>query len=267
MGGRTAVTVTLAPSWLFPEVANAPGTLDEIAEVAARCREAGAAVAHIHAKPGEWTELVPKLRKRTDILIQAGMSSYAIGRRKDAFEARPDMISVMLGQHDEAFPRADVYQIHPREELLGYAKECRKTGVRPEFEVWHQGSIWTLNFLIERGVLAKPYWLTLFFGWPGGNWTPATVEELSHRAGSVPTGSICSVSAMGRNNWGFIAAAISLGLGIRVGTEDCPFDAGGNPAKDCVQLVTRAAQLVKDQGRELATPDDVRNALSLRLSS
>jgi 3-keto-5-aminohexanoate cleavage enzyme len=262
LGSKVAITVTLARSWMFPEAKNAPTTIEETAETAARCREAGAAIAHVHAKPGEWKKLVSEIRKTTDILIQAGMSSYPIEQRSDAFESRPDMISVMLGQHDEAFVNQDVYAIHTREELLSYADKCRKFGVRPEFEVWHHGSIWTLNYLIQKGVLDKPYWLTLFFGWPGGNWTPITLDELWYRTGSVPSGSICSVSAMGRNTWDFMSEAISIDNNIRVGTEDCPFDIDGSVATDNTALVRRAVKIVEEKGREIATPQQVEKVIS-----
>lgn len=249
---------------MFPETKNAPISLDEIAETAARCREAGAAIAHIHCAPGQWREVVSMTRRRTDILFQAGMSSHGIEQRSDAFDSHPDMISVMLGQHDEAFTKEDVYVIHTREELLAYAEKCRKSKVKPEFEVWHHGSIWTLEYLISKGALDKPYWLTLFFGWPGGNWTPITVEELVQRSRSVPLGSLCSVSAMGRNTWDFIAAAVLQGDHIRVGTEDCPFDIDGSPAVDNVQLVKRALSIVEALGKKPASPEETRSALSIQ---
>jgi len=258
---KVSITVTLAHSWMFPEAKNAPTTIEEIAETAARCREAGAAIAHIHAKPGEWKKLVSEIRKRSDILIQAGMSSYPIEQRADAFDSRPDMISVMLGQHDEAFVGQDVYAIHTRDELLAYADKCRRFGVKPEFEVWHHGSIWTLDYLIQRGAIDRPYWLTLFFGWPGGNWTPVTLDELWYRTGSVPPSSICSISAMGRNTWDFMSKAISIGNNIRVGTEDCPFDVDGSAAADNVVLVRRMAETVKNMNKTVATPQDVSKAI------
>jgi 3-keto-5-aminohexanoate cleavage enzyme len=248
---------------MFPEIRNAPDTIEEVAEIAARCREAGAAIAHVHAKPGEWGHLVREIRDRSDILVQAGMSSYPIEQRSDAFESGPDMISVMLGQHDEAFARQDVYAIHTREELIAYASKCRKFRVKPEFEVWHHGSIWTLNFLIEKGALERPYWTTLFFGWPGGNWTPTTEEELTYRKKYMPVGSICSVSAMGRNTWEFLKKAISMDNNIRVGTEDCPFEADGSIATDNSQLVKRAVLLLKELESEPATPQEVKRAISL----
>ena len=260
--GKVVITVTLAHSWMFPEIGNAPVTIEEVAEAAAKCREAGAAIAHVHAEPGEWANLVHRMRESSDILIQAGMSSYPLEQRTDAFESGPDMISVMLGQHDEAFTKKDVYAIHTRDELLAYANKCRKLGVKPEFEIWHHGSIWTLNFLVEKGVLERPYWTTLFFGWPGGNWTPVTAEELLHRIGSMPAGSVCSVSAMGKNTWEFMRKAVSVGSNIRVGTEDCPFDADGSAAVDNSQLVRRASMLAEEMGREIATPQEVRKIIS-----
>jgi len=261
---KVAITVTLAHSWMFPEAKNAPATIEETAETAARCREAGAAIAHVHAKPREWKKLVSEIRKRTDILIQAGMSSYPIDQRSDAFESKPDMISVMLGQHDEAFVNQNVYAIHTREELLAYADKCRRFGVKPEFEVWHHGSIWTLDYLIRKGVLDKPYWLTLFFGWPGGNWTPVTLDELQYRTRSVPPDSVCSVSAMGRNTWDFMSKAISIGNNVRVGTEDCPFDVEGSVAADNAVLVRRAVEIAKDLAKTTATPQDVREAIQAK---
>jgi 3-keto-5-aminohexanoate cleavage enzyme len=264
LGNKVAITVTLAPSWMFPETKNAPSTIEEIAGTAARCREAGAAIAHIHAKPGEWNRLISETRKRTDILIQAGMSSYPIEQRSDAFESHPDMISVMLGQHDEAFVNQDVYAIHTREELLAYADKCRKFGVRPEFEIWHQGSIWTLEYLIRKEVLDKPYWCTLFFGWPGGNWTPVTLDEMWYRTGSVPLDSICSVSAMGRDTWDFMSKAVSIGNNVRVGTEDCPFDIEGSAARDNTVLVRRMAEIVRNLAKSVATPQDVREAIRMK---
>jgi len=261
LGSKVAITVTLAHSWMFPEAKNAPTTIEETAETAARCREAGAAIAHVHAKPGEWEKLVSEIRKTTDILIQAGMSSYPIEQRSDAFESHPDMISVMLGQHDEAFVNQDVYAIHTREELHAYADKCRRFGVKPEFEIWHHGSIWTLEYLIQKKVLDKPYWLTLFFGWPGGNWTPVTLDEMWYRTGSVPPDSICSVSAMGRNTWDFMSKAVSIGNNVRVGTEDCPFDVEGSVAADNAVLVRRTAEIVKDLAKSVATPQDVREAI------
>jgi len=261
---RTVITVTLAHSWMFPEAKNAPTTIEETAEMAARCREAGAAVAHVHARPGEWKKLVTEIRKRSDILIQAGMSSYPIEQRTDAFESRPDMISVMLGQHDEAFVDQDVYAIHTREELLAYTDRCRRFSVKPEFEIWHHGSIWTLNYLIRKRAIDRPYWLTLFFGWPGGNWTPVTLDEMWYRTGSAPLGSICNVSAMGKNTWDFMSKAISVGNNVRVGTEDCPFDLDGSVAADNAALVRRIAETAKNMDKSVATPQDVSKAISTR---
>ncbi|MGC9210965.1 MAG: 3-keto-5-aminohexanoate cleavage protein [Nitrososphaeria archaeon] len=71
--------------------------------------------------------------------------------------------------------------LHPREELLEYAEHFRKYNARPEFKVWHAGHIWNLNYLINKKALDPPYFTTLFFGWPGGNWSPPNIEEYLYR--------------------------------------------------------------------------------------
>jgi len=82
--------------------------------------------------------------------------------------------------------------------------------VIPEFEVWHAGSIWNLNYLIEKKALRPPYVCTLFFGWraaPGR----ATIENTSIGAGLMPQGSACNVSIMSKEQKDIIAAAILNG--------------------------------------------------------
>ena len=55
------------------------------------------------------------------------------------------MISIITSHHDEAFAGLDVHVLHPREELLEYARLQAESGVRLEYEIWHTGSIWNLE--------------------------------------------------------------------------------------------------------------------------
>jgi 3-keto-5-aminohexanoate cleavage enzyme len=189
------ITATPNISWLHPEV-NYPKTLEEIVKEARLCQEAGAAVLHMHAER-QWKEAILAVRSSTEMIIQCGMSSLEIEDRMDVYYQRADMISVILNHHDEAFVEVDTHVLHPREELEDYARLTTEYGVKPEFEVWHTGSIWNLKFLIDRGVLKPPYITTLFFGWPGGTWTPPTIEEYLYRRKFMPEGCVVSVSVMG----------------------------------------------------------------------
>jgi 3-keto-5-aminohexanoate cleavage enzyme len=252
------ITATPNICWLDPKV-RYPRTTAAIATEAVRCRKAGASVLHMHAE-GRWAETITAVRKATDMVVQCGMSSLPIPDRMDVFANRSDEISIILGHHDEAFAGLDVYALHPRTELLEYCRLSRKHRVLLELEVWNTGHLWNLNWLIERRAIYQPYVTTLFFGWPGGQWSPPTIEEYLHRRKHVPQGSFVTVSIMGAKQRDIIAAAIMNGDHVRVGTEDYPYDRSGKLAATHT-LVKEAAELSLSLGRPVATPAQARRIL------
>jgi 3-keto-5-aminohexanoate cleavage enzyme len=246
--------------WLQPQV-DYPRTPEAIAEETRRCRENGAAILHTHAQ-GQWEQVIRAVREKTDILIQCGMSSLTIPERLEVFEQRADMISIILNHHDESFAEADFNVLHSRAEMLEYARLCNEHHVVPEWEVWHAGSVWNLQYLINQKALKPPYVTTLFFGWPGGTWSPPTVEEYLYRRKLMPAGCVCNVSIMGAGQRDIIAAAIQNGDHVRVGTEDLPFDHHGNLV-DTPALVREAAEMARSFGRPLATIPQARKMIGL----
>jgi 3-keto-5-aminohexanoate cleavage enzyme len=248
-------------SWLHPEI-KYPQTTEEIAAEAVLCREAGASILHTHAE-GKWVEVLRAVRAKTNIIIQCGMSSLPIPERMDAYKEKGDMISIILNHHDEAFAQTECNVLHSKEELTEYAHLCKKYGVIPEFEVWHSGSIWNLNWMIAHRLLKPPYVTTLFFGWTGGTWSPPTVEEYLYRRKQMPQGCVCVVSIMEEHQIEIVAAAIMLGDHVRVGTEDYPFNRAGKPAT-CHELVAETAAIAKALGRPVATPKQARKMIGLK---
>jgi 3-keto-5-aminohexanoate cleavage enzyme len=254
------ITATPNTCWLHPEM-EYPRTPEEIAREAHLCREKGAAVLHIHGE-GQWPEVISAVRASSDIIIQCGMSSLTLEERIEVFEQKADMISIILNHHDEAFVGGDCNVLHTKGELAEYATTCTKYGVRPELEVWHSGSIWNLNYLIERGLLKRPYITTLFFGWPGGTWSPPTIEEYLYRRKQMPEGCICTVSIMHESQIEILAAAIVQGDHVRVGTEDYPFSKRGHVVST-FELVEEAADIAKAMGRPVATAKEARDVLGV----
>jgi 3-keto-5-aminohexanoate cleavage enzyme len=247
-------------SWLHPQV-DYPRTPETIAEEAALCQQNGATILHTHAE-GKWAETIRAVRARCDIIIQCGMSSLPIPERMEVYQNRADMISIILNHHDEAFARTECLVLHPREELEEYARLCRKYGVVPEWEIWHAGSVWNLNYLIGKKLLKPPYVATLFFGWPGGTWSPPTVDEYLYRRRLMPDGCVCNVSIMGEGQRDILTAAILMGDHVRVGTEDYPFDHSGKVVATH-ELVKETAEMAKALGRPLATVKQVRKMIGL----
>ncbi|MCD6570271.1 MAG: 3-keto-5-aminohexanoate cleavage protein [Deltaproteobacteria bacterium] len=247
--------------WMYPQV-EYPKTSEAIAQEARLCMEKGASVYHTHAE-GRWKEVIHAVRAQCDIIIQCGMSSQTLDERIDVFEEKSDMISIILSHHDEAFAQEDFNILHTKEELISYARTCGQYGVVPEFEVWHTGSIWNLQYLIQKDLLKKPYITTLFFGWPGGSWSPPTIEEYLYRRKQMPEGCVCTVSIMHENQIKIMTAAIVEGDHIRVGTEDYPFNRAGEFASTC-ELVEEAADIARAVGRPIATVKEARNMLGIQ---
>jgi 3-keto-5-aminohexanoate cleavage enzyme len=261
---KLIVTATTANSWIYPDVKNWADSLDALIEDVVRCAEAGAAVAHVHLTRGKEIETVKRIRERTDVIIQAGMSSDPIPNRKGDFSAKPDMLSIILNHHDEHFTQLSVNRLHSLEELEEYCRKCREFKIKPEWEVWHMGSYWNLNWLITKRLVTPPHVLTLFFNWPGGTWSPATPDEYLHRVKYMPEHCVHTISVMGEEQTRLALLAINTGGNVRVGTEDYPFIRPGVPAKHNGEIVARIVQVSKELGRDVADPSEARKILGLR---
>jgi len=260
---KLIITATTANSWIYPDLKNWAQTTNELIEDVVKCYEAGAAIAHVHLPRGEEIETVKRIRERCDIIIQAGMSSYPIEDRAPDFHAKPDMLSVISNHHAEHFPETNVDVVHNIDELEQYCISCKKFNIKIEWEVWHTGSYWNLNYLIEKKLLDPPYVLTLFFNWPGGTWSPPTADEYLHRVKYMPSNSIHTISVMGKEQTKIATLAITHGGNVRVGTEDYPYVNEGIPAKDNTELVSRMIKIGKEMGRKAADPSEVRKLLGI----
>jgi len=97
-------------------------------------------------------------------------------------------------------------------------------------------------------------------GVPGS--MPATPRQLLFVVNSLPEGSTWTVSGIGRSQVQMISMAIAMGGHVRTGLEDVlKYD------KDTLatnsMLVERVVRIAKAMEREIATPDEAREMLSL----
>ncbi|MHA1263710.1 MAG: 3-keto-5-aminohexanoate cleavage protein [Candidatus Helarchaeota archaeon] len=260
---KIILTVTTANSWIYPEAQNWPKTVEDLVEEVVNCYEAGAAIAHIHLIKGREKEIVDRIRERCDIIIQAGMSSDPLDERHALFEAKPDMVSVILNHHDEAFASTQVYRLHTREELKQYCEKCSVYHIKPEWEVWNTGSLWNLQYLIKKNKVHPPYFLSTFFNWPGGAWSPPDPAEFFLRKKYYPPQSLYTVSCMGPEQTMLVTLAILNEGHVRIGTEDYPYLQGEILAKNNVELVSRMIRISKELGRIPADPSEARKIIDI----
>lgn len=250
-----------------------PITADEIGEDAAKCREAGAAMVHIHVrtpdgKPSQDTELfraaIRAIRKRCDVLIQVSTGG-AVGMNVDercgplrlTGSDRPDMATLSTGTVNFG---DDVFW-NPRPLVRDIAKRIQSLGLRPEIECFDAGMVDEAYALEKEGFIGFPAHFDFVLGVGGA--LAARPEALDFLRGYVPAGSTWTCAAMGRHQLPFVELSAERGGNARVGIEDNIYLSKGVLAKGNYELVAEGAKRAKAKGRALATPQEARELLRL----
>ena len=292
-----AVTGSIHTPSMSPSL---PVTPEQIAEQAVAAAEAGAAIIHLHARdpqtgrpspdPALFRVPVEALRERTDAIINistGGSAEMSVEQRlAPARHWAPELASLNMGSMNFVFTaaarRVEHWQ-HDWEEpyVLGSADrifantfaqieytlaELGALGTRFEFECYDVGHLYTLAHFADRGLVQPPFWIQTIFGILGG--IGAHQENLTHmvRIADRLFGAdyVMSSFAAGRHQMDFMTAAALNGGHVRVGLEDNLMIARGEPAADNAQQVAKAARILRELGREIATPAQARERLALR---
>ena len=250
-----------------------PISAEEIGEEAARCREAGAVMVHIHVRkpdgtPSQETELfraaVREIRKRCDILVQTSTGG-AVGMDVDercgplrlTGGDRPDMATRTTGSvnfGDEVFS-------NPRPLVREIARRIRELGIRPEIECFDAGMVEEADALAREGLVDLPAHYDFVLGVPGA--LGATERALDFLISSLPARSSFTVAGVGRHQLPMAELAAHKGGHGRVGLEDNIYLSKGVLAKGSWELVAEAARRARAAGRDVATPAQARELLRL----
>jgi 3-keto-5-aminohexanoate cleavage enzyme len=246
-----------------------PVTADEIAADVRRCADAGAVLFHVHArdqnqKPTLDQDVYKKNAKRIKEVAPEVILQFSTGARAGKeWEARanpvrllPEMASFTTGSNN--LPGM-VYENSPQfiEYLAGVFK---KTGVKPEIEVFETGMINNALYLKTKGLIKAPFHFAFVLGAPGS--MPGTVKNMVFLSESVPVGSTWTVAGIGKAQIPLAAAAIVMGGHVRVGLEDNLYLPDGSMASN-PKLVEKVVAIANEIGRETATPEEARTLLSL----
>ena len=257
-----------------------PYTPEEIAEDAAAAREAGASVAHIHARTENgsptfstetYQEIYDEVRDRTDILINfstGALHEPVETRAEYVREVKPDIAALNMGSMNYAKYSEDredfVFDMvfeNPFDEIRELLTTMQDNGVKPELECFDTGHIGNIRPILQKGELDTPLHFSLIMGVLGG--IPATVENLAHQVRQLPDDANWQVIGISKDQWPLVGAALSMGGNVRVGLEDNFYVEEGKMADGNAELVEKAARMARDIGREPATPDEARDIMGI----
>jgi 3-keto-5-aminohexanoate cleavage enzyme len=246
-----------------------PITAEEIAAEAARCREAGAAVIHLHVRTadgrpsqdeGLFREAIEAIRARTDVVIQAstgGAVGMSVEERCGPLGCRPEMATLNCGSLNFG---GEVF-VNTRPQIREIARRIQAAGSTPELECYEVGHLDEALALAREGLVTGPMHFQFVLGVPGG--IGAREEVLRFLVSQVPEGATWGCAAVGRHQRPMTELAIRLGGHARLGLEDNLYLDRGILAEGSAPLVARAAAYARELGREPATPARARALLGL----
>lgn len=271
-GDKLIISAALTGSW--PTKAQNPAvpiTVEEIAQSAIECWEAGAAIVHIHVRnddgvvtcdPKRYAAVRQLIRARgSDVIINMSTGGGA-GRISDEERMAPVALAPEIASFDcGSLNFGHGVFINSPAFLDELARRMAEHGVLPEIECFEPGHIANALRLIDEGKLRPPFWFQFVLGVRGGS--PGTVKQLVHMVDMLPPGAQWSVCGIGRAQLPLGVTAMTMGGHVRTGLEDNLYYHKGQLATSNAQLVSRLVRIAGELGRPVATPNEAREILGL----
>jgi 3-keto-5-aminohexanoate cleavage enzyme len=246
-----------------------PITPQEVADEAARCREAGAAVIHLHVRNEDgsntqsserFAQVIDAIRRKCDCIIQpstGGAVGMSIDERSGPLACKPEMATLNCGTINFG---DDVF-VNSRPDIRKLAAKIRAAGAIPELECYEVGHVEEALALAAVGVLVKPLHFQFVLGVKGA--IPAREDVVQYMRSLVPDDATWAVAATGRFQQPMTELAMRLGGHARVGLEDNIYLSKGVLSEGSAPLVARAAAYARSIGRTPADPARARHLLGI----
>ena len=253
-----------------------PEQPEEIIEQALQCRDAGAAIVHVHArdKSGNNTMSLDIFRKihegiksSTDLIVElstGGGPTLPNEERIAPMLLKPEMASLNTFMMVMPVKGVETPFIYKRSEIEETARRAQELGVKPAIAVLNFTCLEEAENLISKGLVDKPYVLDIGLNLPAQGTLRGTWQNLVALVERLPEGSVFNVAAGGEAELPLTTMAMLLGGNPRVGMEDNIYYAPGQLVKNNAELVARTVRIARELGLEIATPDEAREMLQIR---
>ena len=271
---KLIITAAITGSRITREITpHIPLTPEEIVQSAHECWQAGAAIVHIHVRDPDtglatqdveiFKQVMKPLREKTDLILCLTTSGIP-GRnlpteeRLAPVDLKPELASFDAG----SINLGGTVFINSPEFLDRAAEKMRQKGVKPEIEIFDLGMIITSQRMRDQGKFDEPLHFQFVLGTPWG--APATPKAFLHLYDHIPDTSTGSIIGIGKGHLPMSMMALAMGGHIRVGLEDNIYYSRGVLAETNAQFVDRIVRISREYGREIATPAEARDILSIK---
>jgi 3-keto-5-aminohexanoate cleavage enzyme len=287
MSQKTVITCALTGLLTDPAVHNVPVTPKEMADHAEQAFNEGASIVHCHFRNQEkglghlptWDldtvgDILSEIKARVPEIIIC-MSTGVVGPDISGPVAclerfKPEMAACNAGslnylklKSDGSWAWPPTLFDNPVEKIKNFLDVMTANDVVPEFECFDSGIVRSVGLFQRNGMFKGAAHISLVMGVASGmptkpDWLPLLVAEL-------PKGTHYQVIAVGRKEiWDLHRKCVELGGNVRTGLEDTFYTPDGDKAKNNGVLVEALAKIVREVGREIASPSEAREILRLR---
>ncbi len=299
---KVAITCAVTGAIHTPTMSDAlPYTAEDIARQAIDAADAGAAILHLHARnpidgsvsidPNHFMQFLPHIKAKTNAVINISTGGSLMttieDRIKPSATASPEMCSLNMGSINFSFhPLAEKYDSWKFDWEKKYIAESdsyifrntfrdiaqvertlgREHKVKFEHEIYDVGHLYNLKFCMDTGLFKPPVFLQFVMGILGGiGAEPDNLVFMKRTADRLFGNNYqWSVLGAGAAQMHMAAQAVMMGGNVRVGLEDSLFIKRGELASSNAEQVIKVRRIIEELGYEIATPDDVREMLSLK---
>lgn len=285
---KVVVTCAVTGVLTDPSRFNVPVTPEEMAEATRQAYDQGATIVHAHfrsQKPGmgvlptwdlkEVGDILAAIKDRVpDIIIN--MSTGVPGPDYAAPLAclekfKPEMAACNAGSLNYLKIRKDgewawppMLFDNPVEKVKAFTEVMRANNIVPEFECFDTGIVRSVSMYKANGMFTGDPHLSFVMGVESG--MPARADLLPILQDELPKRAHWQVIATGSGRekiWKLHRACIELGGNVRTGLEDTFYLPDGAKATSNGQLVEALVKIVRDVGKEPASPDETRSMLGI----
>jgi 3-keto-5-aminohexanoate cleavage enzyme len=260
-----------------------PYTIQEFADEAYKCRQAGAAMVHVHARTddGQPTHEIDRIQAVYDAIKQKSPDlliclSSAVGifktpeeRLAQIIAVKPEMASYNTNSMNFSIIDRNTGMIffdyifdNTFTMLQDFGKAFEENMVKPEIECYDVSGIDNTMIIGKQGFFSQPMNFNFVWGVTGGqHFRPEMMIAMKN---ALPPGSNFTTCAVGVEQFPANMMSCILGGNMRVGMEDNTRMPNGELAKGSYEQVEWCVKVAAALNREPATPAEAREIMGIR---